>query len=109
MSQRITNSVDGLEMEQLSFKTFISALFRLEAQPNPFTTETQIVLDLHKDQDIQIRLVDAKGSQILAQGSHLNAGTHMLRLSGDLFPAPGIYYCHVQIEGTVKNFNLVKI
>jgi len=76
--------------------------------PNPFENLCNIRLDLDKDRDIRIDILDVKGSYVAAITSgHMSKGEHLLQWDASALPA-GIYYITLSGEGHTEAIRVLK-
>ena len=82
----------------------------LSNYPNPFNGETTLQLSLERDSQVDVRLFDLTGRQLLHPISHkLTAGAHKLTLNLNAFES-GVYLCKVStgIENYMTKMTVIK-
>ncbi|MEO8664971.1 MAG: choice-of-anchor V domain-containing protein [Ignavibacteria bacterium] len=64
--------------------------------PNPFNPETNIKIDLLKDMNISVNILDVLGDEVSTiQSGRLDKGEHIIKWNGLNFPS-GVYYYEVK-------------
>jgi flagellar hook assembly protein FlgD len=60
-----------------------SSIINLSVQPNPFTTSTNIIFSIPKDETVSILIYDLLGKQVKALTADFKAGEHRVEWAGD--------------------------
>lgn len=78
--------------DQLDWKLYTN-------QPNPFRNHTIFPFYLDRSSLVKTEIYDLQGRRIWHQTEQLTAGMHQQELSSSIFPARGIYYFRMEING----------
>jgi len=80
----------------------------LEISPNPFDNEVIISFELNKKSTVNIEITNTVGQQIhYLEKQNIPAGKYQEMLSLQKLGA-GIYFCKIEIEGTIQTVKLIK-
>ena len=77
--------------------------------PNPFSTTTNIVFDLHKKSQTLLSVYSTTGKLLFEQKYDLPSGSHTIPLSRDIFPAAGTYLYRIATDGAVATRKMTLI
>jgi hypothetical protein len=79
----------------------------LNAHPNPFNPQTEIDFELTKSSDIDLKIFDVTGREVITLSSGVHSpGNYNVSFDGtDL--ASGIYYCRLEASGEINVQKLV--
>jgi hypothetical protein len=76
--------------------------------PNPFISEATIHVNAAASSDVQIRVLDITGKQVLATGQVLQKGTNTITTEGLSDLSKGVYMVQVMINGEITTHKLLK-
>ncbi len=102
-------SVEGEEMSLDLFQDVANANIEVlndgqqfSAMPNPFDTQTHLVFELEKQEDVTIRIFDLQGRLVWTKELSLGAGEQSVTLHKvDLNNQSGVYLVKLFVEGEV--------
>jgi hypothetical protein len=82
----------------------------LEAFPNPFRSELNLVFDLEMPSEVSISIVNAQGRRVAEIGSeHYSAGRHQLVLEARNYDLePGLYFIRMTMDDGIRTHQEVK-
>lgn len=66
--------------------------------PNPFTTYTNIILDLNKQSKVMLTIYTVDGRELYNKEYNLSAGSHQLPVSANIFPTKGVYLYKISTD-----------
>ena len=110
--------LEGSEMADGHAKVFSGALYTpvltqgeaslmLEAYPNPFNQETQVMVQLPEDGQLNLELYNTMGAKVATLTSGLYpAGTHQFNMQRQGLPS-GMYLLSLQYKGQTSTLRLV--
>ncbi len=79
------------------------------AQPNPFTEQTRIELQLAKGSSLELQLFDVTGRTVWQQKAYFTAGQHSIIIDSADLPGAGLYYYEIQTEKETISGNVIKL
>lgn len=80
-----------IQFEEIQKETPSNKVVLHQNVPNPFSTFTTIQFSLPKAEDITLEIQHLSGKVIQTIHKSLNEGNHRIELSGEVFPAAGVY------------------
>ncbi|MBU6343195.1 MAG: T9SS type A sorting domain-containing protein, partial [Bacteroidetes bacterium] len=81
----------------------------VKVNPNPFSGETQVNVELSKSEKVKISILDDLGRIVSAFESSMVAGANQLTLSSSLFKdTAGIFFLKVQTASDTQTIKLIK-
>lgn len=80
-----------------------------QAQPNPFKETTNLMLELHQDGPVTIRIYNTLGKEIFTEEQILDAGIHHISLDRIPKTASGILPYVIEQNGNIISGRLIKI
>ena len=103
----VTNPCDAnIIIEEQELRQKLNQSF---VRPNPFTSETEIILTSANDQDAVIKIYNTKGKQISEQKIGLKSGMQRILITPKDLPLPGVYVYTVLIGDKKLEGKLIKI
>lgn len=81
---------------------------RVQMLPNPFTDNFKLTYDLPKADEVQIELLDTKGSLVYYLNKNEPAGTHHVNINAASF-STGLFFIRVKIGQKLYTEKLVKM
>jgi len=93
-------------IEQKDFEEKIKQSF---VRPNPFASETEIILKNDKAQDGSLTLYRTSGEVVFNKSINLDAGTQKLKIGSEELRQPGVYYYSILIGERKLEGRLIKI
>ncbi|MEZ5055906.1 MAG: T9SS type A sorting domain-containing protein [Saprospiraceae bacterium] len=92
-------AIDELSDDRLSVKAY----------PNPFSTQTQINVEMKESGDALLTVYDQTGRLVWKEQRDVLAGNQVFNLEGKLFKSGGIYYYKVQNGSRTESGKLIYI
>lgn len=101
-------AVEGEAASPVSLNNYVDELLDFQTFPNPFTNSATLTFSIQVESYVEVEIYNSLGQQIeLLMDEYLNAGDYQLSFDAESYPE-GTYYCRIQTEDLIRNFQLIK-
>ncbi len=118
ISSKITKSEiysDGLDVSELELRFDGNSLendeiFISQNIPNPFSNNTEVIINLPQETDLDFRIMDSTGRILKSTHRHYSKGQNSITISGTELGKPGLYFYEITTKksSTIKRMVYIK-